>query len=111
FGERIDIHQVLGAIRQQALDAGWESDTLSSSTGAGLPALRRVHSTTHRHIYISSGIHGDEPAGPLAIQRLLREGRLPSRFNYSIVPCLNPGGFERGTRENEAGIDLNRDYK
>ena len=28
-----------------------------------------------------------------------------------ICPCVNPAGFERGTRENENGVDLNRDYR
>jgi hypothetical protein len=40
--------------------------------------------------------------------------RLPNffrDFNTVIFPILNPDGLARGTRENTAGIDLNRDYR
>ena len=32
-------------------------------------------------------------------------------MNLWLVPCLNPRGYELNTRENEDGIDLNRDYR
>lgn len=44
------------------------------------------------------------------MRELLSEDRWPDRFNYWLVPCLNPEGFARNTRENEDGVDLNRDY-
>ncbi len=62
-------------------------------------------------IYLSSGIHGDEPAPPLALLELLESGFFDTRANWFLVPLLNPSGFTRGTRENAGGIDLNRDYK
>ena len=31
--------------------------------------------------------------------------------HLSILPMLNPGGLTRNTRENEQGIDINRDYR
>ena len=43
--------------------------------------------------------------------RLLIDDQWPSDVNLWMVPCLNPGGFEKSTRENEDGVDLNRDYK
>jgi hypothetical protein len=62
-------------------------------------------------IYISTGIHGDEPAGPLAARRLLQEDRWPAYADLWLCPCLNPTGFPRNTRENAQGIDLNRQYR
>lgn len=62
------------------------------------------------NIYLSSGMHGDEPAGPLALLELLQEDSLPREHNYWICPVLNPSGLEAGTRENTDGLDLNRDY-
>lgn len=62
------------------------------------------------NFYLSAGIHGDEPAGPLALLELLREDTWPTG-NYWVVPCLNPDGFSANTRENAQGIDLNRDYR
>jgi murein peptide amidase A len=61
-------------------------------------------------VYLSAGIHGDEPAGPLALIRLIEEDRWPD-VSLRIVPCLNPAGMRAGTRENADGIDINRDYR
>jgi hypothetical protein len=61
-------------------------------------------------IYLSAGIHGDEPAGPLALRQLLQEDPWPDNANLWVCPCLNPSGFELGRRENSDGIDLNRQY-
>ncbi|MDA7888285.1 M14 family metallocarboxypeptidase [Akkermansiaceae bacterium] len=61
-------------------------------------------------VYLSSGIHGDEPSGPQALLALLREGYFSDEFHWLICPALNPTGLQAGTRENSAGIDLNRDY-
>jgi predicted deacylase len=65
-----------------------------------------------RRIYLSAGIHGDEPAGPLAILHLLRAGDLfTADHDWTLCPALNPHGLRAGTRENAHGIDLNRDYQ
>jgi murein peptide amidase A len=61
-------------------------------------------------IYLSAGIHGDEPAGPLAALRLMEEGVFPMGRHCMICPALNPGGLVLRTRENRRGADLNRDY-
>nr|WP_281375593.1 M14 family metallocarboxypeptidase [Haloferula luteola] len=58
--------------------------------------------------YLSAGMHGDEPAGPLAALELLRGGQLDQ--GWIVCPALNPAGLVAGTRENAAGLDLNRDY-
>lgn len=60
-------------------------------------------------IYVSAGIHGDEPAGPMAVTRLLEQS--PAwfrRHSWVIFPCLNPWGYERGVRRNARNLDLNR---
>jgi len=61
-------------------------------------------------IYLSAGIHGDEPAGVTALSTMVREDQLSPEVNWFLFPCLNPGGFLCRTRENPEGIDLNRDY-
>ncbi len=63
-----------------------------------------------RSIYISAGIHGDEPAGPLAILRLLRADIWPAASLW-LIPCLNPAGMQAGIRTSPAGVDINRDYR
>jgi predicted deacylase len=76
-----------------------------------LPAFQKIRPNPRKHLYISSGMHGDEPAGPLAVLSLIEENDWPAEISLFVIPCFNPGGFVRNTRENEDGIDLNRDYR
>ncbi|MFU8893526.1 MAG: M14 family metallocarboxypeptidase [Luteolibacter sp.] len=63
-------------------------------------------------IYLSAGIHGDEPAGPLAVVEILQSPWfVETRADWTICPALNPHGLRVGTRENADGVDLNRDYQ
>jgi murein peptide amidase A len=60
-------------------------------------------------VYLSAGIHGDEPAGPMAVTKLFEE--MPAwflRFSWIVFPCLNPWGYERGLRRNAKRLDVNR---
>lgn len=61
-------------------------------------------------VYLSTGMHGDEPGGPEALLHLLENGLLERPLSFHICPMLNPTGFESGTRENAKGEDMNRDY-
>ncbi|MFT6794324.1 MAG: protein MpaA [Rubritalea sp.] len=61
-------------------------------------------------VYLSTGIHGDEPGGPESLLHLLERGLLDRQLSFHICPMLNPTGFELGTRENANGVDMNRDY-
>ena len=68
-----------------------------------------------RSIYLSGGIHGDEPAGVWAVIDFLRRYRKRQdfyrKFEFTILPCTNPFGYEYNTRENGRGIDLNRQFR
>jgi predicted deacylase len=61
-------------------------------------------------ITISAGVHGDEPAGPLALVRAVEGDRLDPRFSYRLWACTNPTGFDARTRESIDGIDINRTF-
>lgn len=63
------------------------------------------------HLYLSGGIHGDEPAGPLALLSLLQNGFFGSDASWTLCPLLNPEGLTLQTRENASGVDLNREYR
>lgn len=110
-GETINITQVLCDIEQLAATTGWERDPIRISEKNLVPAFRRLPAKSRKQIYISSGIHGDEPAGPLAILKLFQENQWPDDLGLWIIPCLNPGGLLLNRRENEDGVDLNRDYR
>jgi hypothetical protein len=61
-------------------------------------------------VTISAGMHGDEPAGTLALLSLVADGLLDPRFSYRLWPCFNPTGLADGTRENVDGTDVNRSF-
>jgi len=103
-GETIDLQRVLQQIDQAVAGKNWVRD-------ADFLALRRPNPEARVHVYISAGIHGDEPAGPLAVLRLLQEDEWPDAAAIWLCPCLNPTGFPLNRRESAAGLDLNRDYR
>ena len=122
FGEAINIDVVLKDCVNAARKHGWIIEEISANTKLKLIALTRPVTArlvqsgewpgarNHPNIYISAGIHGDEPAGPLAIRQLLEEEDWPSDVSLWVLPCLNPTGFAVNRRENAGGVDLNRQY-
>jgi hypothetical protein len=116
-GERIDIDRVSQQISNAARLSGWTSCSVEARHGVHLEFYNRPaflpssNASSDGAIYISAGIHGDEPAGPLAMLTLLRENQWPGNFDLWICPVLNPSGFRLNTRGNDQGIDLNRDYR
>jgi len=112
-GETVDIRAVLRELALAARQTGWASEAFLVDGEFEWLALRRPPTVVREHsprIYISAGIHGDEPAGPLAVLQLLRENSWPEDCEIILCPCLNPAGFTQNRRENGQGIDLNRDY-
>ena len=66
-------------------------------------------------VYISAGIHGDEPAPPEALAQWA-ERHLPAlaraeRLPVFLAPCLNPFGLTNNQRTDEHGTDLNRIFR
>src|SRR5204863_9203059 len=61
-----------------------------------------------------AGIHGDEPAGVLALIRLIEhlsaERDLAAGYRLYIYPACNPTGLVARTRLSAAGKDLNREF-
>jgi predicted deacylase len=91
--------------------AGFRVEKFGEIAGFPLFALTKRTPGPRPRIYLSSGIHGDEPAPPLALLRLLERGFFDARATWFLCPLLNPVGLTRGTRENADGLDLNRDYR
>ena len=115
-GEMIDIRVVLRDIETAAQTHGWKVETFGQQGEFSLFALHRKPLSTlnlqpSTKIYLSTGIHGDEPAGPLATLRLLQENQWPANTELWFCPCLNPMGFVLNRRENDKDKDLNRDYR
>ena len=98
----------LPAFRHVAEGSGF-AETVLAETAAG-PLLAWARATGGPRVYLSAGIHGDEPAGPLALLELMGEGFFSAEISWAICPALNPTGLAHGRRENAAGVDQNRDY-
>ena len=110
-GDGIDISTVLTEQQQFAREHGWQIETVGKMASGELLAFRRFAPRARQRIYISTGIHGDEPAGPLAVRELLKADHWPDHVEFWLCPCLNPTGFPKNTRGSAEGVDLNRDYK
>ena len=110
FGETIDVAAVLRDIEAAASRNGWEPETLLAGEGVSLQTWKRILGGSRR-AYVSAGIHGDEPAGVLAVRQLLQDNAWPAQVDLWLCPCLNPTGFPLNRRENAQGLDLNRQYR
>jgi hypothetical protein len=129
-GVGIEIDAVLNDCMAAAHARGWRSEEIPAPPKPSLLVLTRPK-LDGRHqsppadtplssglrpgeraprIYISTGIHGDEPAGPLAARKLLEQDNWPAEVSLWLCPCLNPTGFASNRRENDEGTDLNRQY-
>jgi murein peptide amidase A len=58
---------------------------------------------------LTAGQHGEEADTSLLVRRLLE--RIPgTETRWAVIPVLNPDGLLAGTRQNAAGVDLNRNF-
>ena len=70
-------------------------------------------------ILVVGGVHGDEKSSVLGVVYSMNTiaeknnttfSRLLQNYSLYFVPCLNISGFNNTTRENNNGVDLNRDF-
>jgi hypothetical protein len=97
--------------RAVARKAGLPLRPLSQAGDYPLYFLRSKALRTTGGLYISAGIHGDEPAGPEALISWAEDNA--ERLNtlpLLLLPCLNPWGLVNNRRHDEQGADLNRSF-
>lgn len=79
--------------------------------GFGVYEFRSPNLNQTDGIYMSAGIHGDEPG---AVEGLTRWAEMNpdqlARIPVIIFPCLNPWGYSCNSRNSRAGDDLNRKW-
>ncbi len=74
-------------------------------------AITRRPAAGRPWIYLSAGIHGDEPATTEACLEWVTSTGLPrDDINLMVFPCLNPWGLVNNRRDDAEGRDLNRTY-
>ena len=73
--------------------------------------LCSINDILNTQLYVSAGIHGDEPAGTEALLAWAEKNyKLLSKIPLVIYPCLNPWGLIENSRLNVKGKDLNRSW-
>lgn len=88
---------------------GWTIEEIGRSRG-GLPLRLFVPEGLDRvDGLLIAGIHGEEPETLLLARRLL-ERVDGGDTTWAILPAANPDGILAGTRQNAAGVDLNRNF-
>jgi len=69
-------------------------------------------SESKKRIFITGGVHGNEPSGTLSVVALLLDiATSPGKYRYltlEVIPCVNPWSFEHNVRYSYYGYDLNR---
>ena len=110
-GESIRLDPCLDELRKHSESLGWVSESLNMNAGHSLLYLERPAQIENApRVFISAGIHGDEPATTAAIARLIQNDLLQRNCSFAAFPCLNPKGMRVSSRETPEGKDLNRDF-
>ena len=88
--------------------ASWE---VIGRSGQGRPirALRVGSPRARTKVMVVGAVHGNEQAGRAVIARL-RRTRPPRGTALWLVEDANPDGTAAGSRQNAAGVDLNRNF-
>ncbi len=90
----------------------WEAQTIGHSLeGRSIKLYRQSDQPLEQGgTLLIGGFHGDEPATVALLHAAMREPGLwlPET---TLLPLLNPDGFERASRYNAQGVDLNRNFE
>jgi protein MpaA len=90
-------------------DEGWSSEEFGRShLGAPMMVFAPAGIAQVDGLLIAA-VHGEEPETLLLARRLV-ERVAAEDTTWAIVPCANPDGVTAGTRQNAAGVDLNRNW-
>ncbi len=104
-----DYEALLTRWKKLAKETGLEGVSLCQQGAYEVFGLRGTRGDEKEGLYISTGVHGDEPAAVWGLlewaeanQKVLR------REAIVILPCVNPWGFSNNVRMDDKGRDLNR---
>lgn len=75
------------------------------------PICYHLNHPDSKKLYISSGIHGNESSGPIALNQFVNYPGMFDGVDTTIIPILNRYGYAHNQRHNQNDKDLNRDYR
>jgi len=99
---RLPVEQLFAAYLG-LVERGWHLDVIAESQPAGtsapLPIIALRSPRPGSAVWILSGIHGEEPAGPNAVAAAIEDlALLAERVPVVLVPLCNPHGYARNWR-------------
>jgi hypothetical protein len=85
------------------VDRGWTAEVIAESAPAGtaapLPIIALTSPGQGPAVWILTGVHGEEPAGPNAVAAAIEDiARLGAARPVVLLPLLNPQGYARNWR-------------
>lgn len=85
------------------VDRGWTAEVIAESAPAGsaapLPIIALTSPGAGPAVWILTGVHGEEPAGPNAVAAAIEDlARLGAARPVVLLPLLNPQGYARNWR-------------
>jgi murein peptide amidase A len=107
--DRIDVGHWSNLFDELFRERGFVRAEICLTPAGPIVGWKRMEGEGLPTVYLSAGMHGDEPAGPLAVEAYWR-GDDHRGVNWLVCPMLNPTGLSARTRDNAQGLDLNRDY-
>jgi protein MpaA len=88
----------------------WERRVAGESVeGRSIELFANETSFATTSVMVIAAVHGDERA-TVPIAEAIIGVPLPDHVNGYVIPCVNPDGWDRGTRESANGTDLNRNF-
>ena len=107
-----DYGRLISRWRRVARESGLVMRAFAEQSGLPVFFLKSKTPAGDGGIYLSAGIHGDEPAATEGLvtwaeKKAARIGRIP----LLVFPCLNPWGLVNNSRVDAGGRDLNRVFQ
>lgn len=99
---------------QDARTACYTTERVGTSE-QGRPITAFVFGSGPEVVMFTGGTHGSEPSSTYILDSFVNDlnqdfSKIPSDTTVIVVPSINPDGILAGSRENAAGVDLNRNF-
>jgi protein MpaA len=101
------------SVIELVMDKGWGIAFCGlSPLGRIMPIIEKPSANAAAPVVLlTTGIHGDEPAGPAAVLECLDKSLFNTDCHWILSPLGNPDGLAISSRYNAQGVDINRDFK
>lgn len=111
YGQVHDYKLLIKRWRALVRKNGWKIKKIAESAGLPVYEVFSGKEDSGNLVYISAGIHGDEPASVWALYSWFeKQSESHDELSFLIYPCLNPYGLINNIRFDSDGDDLNRSW-